>query len=355
MPLYMDIHKVDTDEFSAEDVVKAHMQDLAIQDKFGVKQLKYWVDEQGKTIFCLMEGPDKDACNQVHLQSHGNTACNILEVASDEYNLFMGQGYEVDDLAKTDSGELDSGYRTILLMNLICLSEKNSSYQKQISEIIIAHNGVIVREPNHEIMATFMFASDAISSAKSMKKILDTEMSNMEFNLAIVSGKPLGEDGKSFFEESKLRVNCLCSLGLNKHFYLDRETIILSEKELSEPKKKIDNFTVIDGSDCHFFMNLSKIINDNLNQSKFTSEILYTSLGYSKSQASRKIKSLTGMTPNQVIQEFRLLLAINTLLLSNKTIAEIGYESGFNSPTYFTRVFKKRFGISPTRFSKQQN
>jgi len=68
MPLYMDIHTVDSDELSAEDVVKAHMEDLAIEDKFGVKQLKYWVNEQGKTIFCLMEGPSKEACNQVHLE-----------------------------------------------------------------------------------------------------------------------------------------------------------------------------------------------------------------------------------------------------------------------------------------------
>jgi len=38
---------------------------------------------------------------------------------------------------------------------------------------------------------------------------------------------------------------------------------------------------------------------------------------------------------------------------SKKTIAEIAYQSGFNSPTYFTRVFKKRFGISPTEFIMQ--
>ena len=52
MPLYMDIHNVDSDDFSVEDVVKAHMEDLAIQDKFGVKQIKYWVNEEAKTIFC---------------------------------------------------------------------------------------------------------------------------------------------------------------------------------------------------------------------------------------------------------------------------------------------------------------
>ena len=64
MPLYMDIHTVDADDFSAEDVVKAHMEDLAIQDRFGVKQIKYWVNENAKTIFCLMTGPNKEACHK---------------------------------------------------------------------------------------------------------------------------------------------------------------------------------------------------------------------------------------------------------------------------------------------------
>ena len=54
MPLYMDIHTVDSDEFSAEDVVKAHMEDLAIQDKFGVKQLKYFPNGHVKKEYAVI-------------------------------------------------------------------------------------------------------------------------------------------------------------------------------------------------------------------------------------------------------------------------------------------------------------
>ncbi|MCF7568468.1 DUF4242 domain-containing protein [Sabulilitoribacter arenilitoris] len=349
----MDIHTVDSDEFSAEDVVKAHMEDLAIQDQFGVKQLKYWVNEQAKTIFCLMEGPDKDACNQVHLQSHGNTACNIIEVADNEYNLFMGQGTDVDDLAKTDSGELDPGYRTILLTNIVSFTKKEQDHLKRIMEVIKEHNGIIVREPDHQTMATFMYANDAISCATSIKNLLDKASDNLEFNLAVVSGKPVDEEGETFFEETKLRVNGLCALGLNSQLYLDKETIVLSDKEMSDQKEKQNNFTILDSDDLLFSMNLSKIVSDNFTRSDFTTEDLFNALGLSKSQASRKIKSLTNMAPNQLIQESRLLRAVSTMIKANKTIAEIGYESGFNSPTYFTRVFKKRFGVSPTDFSKQ--
>lgn len=353
MPLYMDIHTVDTDEFSVEDVVKAHMEDLAIQDKFGVKQLKYWVNEQAKTIFCLMEGPNKDACHQVHLQSHGNTACNIIEVADNEYNLFMGHGTDIKDLATTESGALDPGYRTILVSNIINFSNKNQEYTKQLNQILKEHNGVIVREPNHQTMATFMYANDAISCAISIKSILDDCTDKLEFNLAIVSGRPVDEQGNSFFEETKLKVYRLCTLGLNKRLYLDKETIALSDKEPKVQNDQRNFFTILNDDDFVFTIRLSKIVNDNFTKTDFTTEILFNALGLSKSQASRKIKSLTGMAPNQFIQESRLLRAVNSIIETNKTIAEIGYESGFNSPNYFTRVFKKRFGISPTDFSKQ--
>ena len=292
MPLFMDIHTVDSEDFSAEDVVKAHMEDLAVQDKFGVKQLKYWVDEKAKTIFCLMEGPNRDACNQVHLQSHGNTACNIIEVADNEYNLFMGQGTNVDDLATTDSGELDSGYRTILLANIVSFTKKDRNLLQRIMQAVNEHNGVVIREPDHQIMATFMYANDAISCATFIKNILDSASNDLEFNLAVVSGKPVDENGDSFFEETKLKINGLCALGLNRKFYLDKETISLSEKEISDQKEKRNNFTILDGEDFVFSMNLANIVNENFTRSDFTTGDLFIGLGYSKSQANRKIKSL---------------------------------------------------------------
>ena len=351
----MDIHTVDSDKFSAEDVVKAHMEDLAIQDQFGVKQLKYWVNEQAKTIFCLMEGPDKEACNQVHLQSHGNTACNIVEVSDNEYNLFMGIGTDINDLAQTNSGDLDSGFRTILLVNVVCFSQLTNSFLKQTQQLIIDHDGVIVREPNSQIMASFVYATDAIKCALSIKNWFNSEKKSIAFNLAVISGKPVDEQGETFFEETKAKVNSLCSLGLNRKMYLDFESITLSEKEFPNQKEKHNEFTIIGKDNFEFSINLSEIINRNFIRSDFNSGELITLLGLSKSKASRMIKSLTGMPPNQLIQESRLQKALNNLVLSTKTIAEIAYESGFNSPTYFTRTFKKKFEISPTEFLNLQS
>jgi AraC-like DNA-binding protein len=79
-------------------------------------------------------------------------------------------------------------------------------------------------------------------------------------------------------------------------------------------------------------------------------EKLSVALGISKSQANRKVNALTAKSPNQFIQEIRLQRSLASLKLNTKSISEIAYDSGFTSPTYFSRAFKKRFGISPKEF-----
>jgi hypothetical protein len=79
MPLYLDIHKK-VDGATDEAVAAAHQKDLETQEKYGVKYMKYWLDEGTGTIFCLVEAPDKEAAERVHREAHGLTADEIHEV-----------------------------------------------------------------------------------------------------------------------------------------------------------------------------------------------------------------------------------------------------------------------------------
>ena len=47
-----------TEGATAKDIAQAHAADLRTQDQYGVNYLKYWVDEQGGKVFCLVEAPD---------------------------------------------------------------------------------------------------------------------------------------------------------------------------------------------------------------------------------------------------------------------------------------------------------
>ena len=79
MPLYMDVHRnVDA---TLEDVEEAHELDLEFQDDHDVEYKRYWVDEETGTIFCLFEGPSKEAGDAVHEEAHGLVADETFNVS----------------------------------------------------------------------------------------------------------------------------------------------------------------------------------------------------------------------------------------------------------------------------------
>ena len=79
VPLYMDMHTIEGG-VSASDVAGAHMKDLETQGKYGVKYLRYWVDEEAGKIFCLVEADSAEAANTVHQEAHGLVADAIYAV-----------------------------------------------------------------------------------------------------------------------------------------------------------------------------------------------------------------------------------------------------------------------------------
>ena len=83
MALYMDIHK-GIDGLTADAVAGAHEEDLKIQQKHGVKYLKYWFNEADGTVFCLVEAPSKEAAAAVHREAHGLVADEIIEIKEGE-------------------------------------------------------------------------------------------------------------------------------------------------------------------------------------------------------------------------------------------------------------------------------
>jgi hypothetical protein len=80
MPLFMDVHESLPEGAGAKDVAAAHAADVKTQDKYGVKYLRYWVDENGGKVFCLVEAPDADTAIKVHREAHGLVADRIHEV-----------------------------------------------------------------------------------------------------------------------------------------------------------------------------------------------------------------------------------------------------------------------------------
>jgi len=79
MPLFLDVHR-SVPGAKAKDVAAAHMKDVEVQGKYGVKYLKYWVDEAEGKIWCLVDAPTKEAAERVHREAHGLVADELHEV-----------------------------------------------------------------------------------------------------------------------------------------------------------------------------------------------------------------------------------------------------------------------------------
>src|SRR6266478_9418174 len=120
MPSYMDIHEI-PGGVKAEDVAKAHAQDVEVQSKYGVSYHKYWVNEKEGKVFCLCHAPNAEAASQVHREAHGLVAEKIIQVEPDVAELFMG-GSEVNPAGAVilpGADARDPGIRTILFTDIV--------------------------------------------------------------------------------------------------------------------------------------------------------------------------------------------------------------------------------------------
>ncbi|WP_303425591.1 hybrid sensor histidine kinase/response regulator transcription factor [Oceanihabitans sp. 2_MG-2023] len=106
--------------------------------------------------------------------------------------------------------------------------------------------------------------------------------------------------------------------------------------------------------DKQFLEKINISIERNMSNSAFGVEELATDIGMSTSHFYRKLKELTGQAPNVYLRNFRLQKAAQ-LLTANKnlTAADIMFEIGIESKSYFSSAFKKIHGVSPSEFVKK--
>jgi hypothetical protein len=80
MPLFMDIHEHLPPGTTARDVAGAHEADLRVQGKYGVKYIRYFMDEKSGLVWCVSEAPSAEASIKVHKEAHGLVPDRIFPV-----------------------------------------------------------------------------------------------------------------------------------------------------------------------------------------------------------------------------------------------------------------------------------
>lgn len=106
---------------------------------------------------------------------------------------------------------------------------------------------------------------------------------------------------------------------------------------------------VAQSAESQFVEKFRTIIQGNLGNSDLNVETISHEMGISRAQLYRKIKSITGISPNDIIREARLRRADRLLETTDKSVSEIAYEVGFSSPSYFTKCYREFFGRTPNK------
>ncbi len=182
----MDIHEV-PGGVSAEDVAKAHAEDVKIEDKYGVHYHKYWVNEKAGKIFCLCHAPNAEAAIQVHRKAHGMVADKVIEIQPELAEGFLG-GVEVNEagaaLVPGATDERDPGIRTILFTDIVESTTLTQTLGDEAAMgFLDVHNTVVrdalanlggreVKHTGDGIMASFVSAAAAVKCATRIQREL---------------------------------------------------------------------------------------------------------------------------------------------------------------------------------------
>ncbi|HEV8283884.1 MAG TPA: nickel-binding protein [Chitinophagaceae bacterium] len=363
MPIYMDRHDV-SETVTAEHVAQLHQADLKIQDQFGCRALTYWFDEKRKTTFCLIEAPDAKAIHKMHAKAHGQVPHRIIEVDASIVESFLGR---IEDPEKAKNTRLniinDPAFRTIMVISLKRLSliqndpvqYKSSvdNYHKAVLDILNGYEGAPVKHTENHFLVSFNSVSNAVHAAFAVQllfKDLGSEIINDKISLKIglSAGVPVTEK-KLIFEDTIRLSERMCKI-------IKGEIIISSEvKELynSENRNALcerEGIFFLTQADEKFLALLMDYTEFNWSDTNIKVAGFSKAVGCSKSQLYRKMILLTGKSPNSCINEYRLDEALALLNKNTGNISEIAFETGFSSPSYFSKCFQKRYGLSPSDY-----
>ena len=218
----MDRH--DGVELSPEEMAVAHSRDLEVQARYDVEYHTYWYDPTEGTVFCLIEGPTREAVDAVHREAHAASASTIIELpAGMPLELLLGNLPDQPE----DRATITPATRAIMFTDM-CGSVAQThqlgddghmsllrEHDLIVRHALAVHHGREVKHTGDGMMASFTSVASAVASAVEVQRDIhrrnEGASTALEVSIGISAGEPVTDDNEDLFGAAVQLAARLCS------------------------------------------------------------------------------------------------------------------------------------------------
>jgi class 3 adenylate cyclase len=204
----MDRH--DVPGATAEEVAQAHLDDVKMEAKHGVRFLAYWFDAERGQVFCLANAARGEALEAVHREAHGLIPNEIIDVSEDDVLRFLGRiGEPVEETQQANP------FRTIIFTDLEGSTALLQSLGQAAFMVLLTEHDLIIRralvtwrgrEVKHTgdgIMASFDDLAGALSCSLAIQDGFDARAADgagpvLRVRIGIAAGEPVDHNDDLF-------------------------------------------------------------------------------------------------------------------------------------------------------------
>ena len=350
MPIFMDFHIAPGT--TAKDAAEAHLLDLKIQKEFGCNCITYWQDSKRGSGFCLIEAENEESVINLHSNSHGNIPYEVIRVDKNMVKSFLGRDKDPEDYYEYSDTNLkifeDPAFRIIMVTKakderllkhelgearaLELLTIHNKMIHKQIKKF----NGREAELFSDGFIISFVSVNDAIDCAQSIRESLHVATDLLDLRIGLHAGIPVNKS-KRIFGKTIALASFLCNMEKGGQIAVSSQVKNLYKNEGLTHNSALNNFIWISQAEEIFLELLLETLEKNWSNSDFSVMEFCSEMAISKPQLYRKSKYLTGMSPNELIREFRLCKALELLKDDSQNISELDLTARLILPN----VFKK--------------
>lgn len=262
---------------------------------------------------------------------------------------------------------------TIVLARVIHSQDEDGNFQDLISENVEKYQGKMIHCQDGLFIATFDGPSRAVHCSLDVTEAAEAMNTQVALGVHIkecLTSTPIsaqtvdivasllqhGRPNEVLITETVKRL--ISGSGLNFTMYktihepyYDESFALFCVKDDSRIKNELNMLSEKKAATHDTFLkNVLACIDLNLAEEAFGVDVLSREIGMSERQLQRKLKSITNKSPSQLIIYMRLYRAKELLLSDQNNISEVSFKTGFSDTSYFSKCFKKEFGLSPSHF-----